>query len=514
MNSVASPAPRSALASRPATTPYSLSLLAALTLAACGGGGGADPALSTMTSTSSSPSSTAVVGTTLAATSTTPAAASTPVQVTGNLKAQPNTYYEVSAGGTVDIVLPTSHLLQAGDVISVRGTGTGAWRLVPGWLDTVTARARTAPFYLATGALDGNTAPGQRWTTRLDAKAWQAVASEPEGSVLVAADGAGQLHVSNDAGETWTAGNSPAANWVAVSATRMTWANPSGAAGQVLLAAAAQGGGLYRSNGDGNWTAVTAASGVNVANQDWAAVDISEGGNITAAIFNGPILGGSALAPATAEGSGSVLVRGWRGMARGAGTLAAVNQEGEVHVSLDGGLTFAQRNVNVAGVAVSAPWHQVAVSRDGRTLAVAGRTASSLYLSRDAGLTWTRTAAPAGDYTALALSGDGQVVGAALAGAGVHLSTDGGASFRALTMPAGTADWRAFALSEDGKQLIAASRGATGTGQLVTSLGDRTAYASGKGAVTGGPGDFVEVEYLGNMRWQVRQSAGGPFTIR
>lgn len=512
MNTVASSAARSATALRRATTPYSLSVLAALTLAACGGGGGADPASSTMTATPSSPSSTAVVGSTVTPTSTTTAPSA--VQVTGNLKAQPNTHYEVSASGAVDIVLPTSHLLQVGDVVSVRGTGTGAWRLVPGWLDTVTARARTAPFYLATGALAGNAAPGERWTTRLEARAWQAVASEPEGSVLVAADGAGQLHVSNDAGETWTTGNSPAANWVAVSATRMTWTNPSGAAGQVLLAAAAQGGGLYRSTGDGNWTAVTAASGANVSNQDWAAVDISEGGSITAAVFNGPILGGPALAPATAQGSGTVLVRGWRGLARGAGTLAAVNQEGEVHVSLDGGLTFAQRNVTIDGVAVNTPWHRVAVSRDGRTLAVAGRAASSLYLSRDAGLTWTRSAAPSGDYTALALSGDGQVVGAALAAAGVQLSTDGGASFRGLAMPEGSADWRAFSLSDDGKQLIAASRGATGTGQLVTSLGDRTAYASGKGAVTGGPGDFVEVEYLGNLRYQVRQSSGGPFTIR
>lgn len=469
-----------------------------------------------MTSTVSTPTTTAVAGSTLAATpnATAEAPAAPAVQVTGNLKAQPNTHYEVNASGPVDIVLPTSHLLQVGDVVSVRGTGSGSWRLVPGWLDTVTARARTAPFHLATGALAGNAAPGQRWTTRLDAKAWQAVATEPEGSVLVAADGAGQLHVSGDAGETWSAGNSPAANWVAVSATRMTWSNPSGAAGQVLLAAAAQGGGLYRAGADGNWAPVAATSGFNVANQDWVAVDVSEGGNITAAIFNGPILGGSALAPATAAGSGAPLVRGWRDLARGAGTIAAVNQEGEVHVSLDGGLSFAPRNVNIAGVAVSSPWQRVAVSRDGRTLAVAGRTASPLYLSRDAGLTWTRSAAPVGDYTALALSADGQVVGVALAGAGVHLSTDGGASFKALTLPAGDADWRAIALSADGKQLVAASRGATGTGRLATSLGDRTAYASGKGAVTGGPGDYVEVEYLGNLRYQVRQSSGGPFGIR
>ena len=500
-------------ATRSATFSYMAPALAALSLAACGGGGGADTASTAMTSSAATTASSTAVGSAVAAA---PAAAAN-AQAQGSLTAQPNTHYDVNAAGagTVDITLPTTHLLQVGDVVSVRGVSSNAWRLVPGFSATVTARGRTMPFHVSTQALPGNTAPGQAWTARLDRKAWQGVATDPEGSVMVAADAAGQLHVSNDAGHTWTAGNSPVANWTSVSISRMPWSNPSGAAGEVSLVAAAQGGGLYRSSGNGNWTPVSNAAG-DLGSRDWAAVDISEGGSITAAVFNGPIYSGAGLAPATASGSGAVLVRGWRGLARGNGVLAAVNEEGEVQVSTDGGLTFSARNVNVGGAAVSQPWNKVAVSRDGRTIAVAGRTASFVYLSRDAGLTWTRTAAPAGNYTAIALSSDGQVVGAALSGAGggVQLSTDGGASFTAANLPGTDTDWRGLAMSDDGKQLIAAGRGAGGIGQLVTSLGDRTAYASGRGAIAGAAGEFVEVEYMGNMRWQVRQSSGGPFGIR
>jgi len=439
------------------------------------------------------------------------------VQASSSLTAQPNTHYQVNSvgAGTVDIVLPTTHLLQVGDVVSVRGVSGSAWRVLPGWSATMSARARTFPFYISTAQLPGNSAPGQVWKPRLDRKAWQWVATEQEGSVMVAADSAGLLHVSSDAGETWTAGNSPTGNWVSVSMTRMTWANPSGAAGQVSIVAAAQGGGLYRSNGDGNWTPVSASTGVDLGNRNWVSVDISDGQAVTAAEYNGAIYSGSGLTPATAIG-GATLVRAWRGLSRGAGTLAAVNEEGEVHVSLDGGRTFELRNVNVGGVAVTAPWHKVAVSNDGRSIAVAGRTGTALYLSGDAGLTWTRTAAPVGDYASIALSGDGQSIGIALSGSagGVQMSTNRGASFAALPMPGIDVDWRAFAMSEDGKQLVAAGRGADGTGQLVTSLGDRTAYASGKGAITAGASDSIEVEYMGNMRYQVRQSSSGPFSIR
>lgn len=508
---------------RRATLSYMAPVLAALSLAACGGGGGESasaPSAMTSAQTASTASSTAV-GSAIAPTATSsssnapaPSAQNT-APAGSSLTAQPNTHYEVNGAGTVDVTLPTSHLLKVGDVVSVRGAGANAWRLVPGFSATVTARGRTQPFYLSTTALSGNNAPGQVWTPRLDRKAWQAVATEPEGSVIVAADGAGQLHVSTDAGHTWTPGNSPAANWVAVAASRMTWTNPSGAAGQVNLVAAAQGGGLYRSSGDGQWTAVTSAT-ADFANRDWVAVDVNEGGGITAAVFNGPIYAGATLAPATAAGSGAVLVRGWRGLARGNGLLAAVNEEGEVQVSTDGGVTFSLRNVMVDGSAVTTPWSRIAVSRDGRTIAVAGRNASALYLSRDGGLNWTRAAAPVGEYASIALSADGQVVGAALAGAGgsVQLSTNGGASFAASSIAGGDSDWRSIAMSDDGKQLVAAGRSATGTGSLATSLGDRTAYASGLGAVTGGSGDFVEAEYMGNMRWQVRQSSGGPFRIR
>jgi hypothetical protein len=441
------------------------------------------------------------------------------VQIGASTAAQVNTHYVVNApgAGTIDVTLPG--LATVGDFVSVRGASDNPWRLIPGWAPTTTARSQVMPFVITTTNLLGNAPAGQQWTPHLEPKQWHWVASDPLGSVLVAADIPGQLHVSLDAGATWDAGNSPTANWVSVAMSRTPSASDPLGAYSLKVAAVAYGGGIYRYSG-GAWTQVT-DSAVNLSGREWESVNLDPGGGILAAVLNGPIYysTNNGFVAATAVGSTAPLIRGWRALAS---RTVAASQDGEVWVSSDGGQTWLQRNVIIGGSPIYGSWYRAAASADGNTIAVAGRYNSGLYLSHDRGLTWTQAPSPVGDYTALAMSADGQVIGATITNGttaattgSVQLSRDGGATFSPVTMPGTDTNWRAIAMAEDANLFIVAS-GTFGStnGQLYTSLGNRTSYATVPGSVTGGPGAYVEVEYVGGNRWNVRTSSAGPFTVR
>ena len=94
----------------------------------------------------------------------------------------------------------------------------------------------------------------------------------------------------------------------------------------------------------------------------------------------------------------------------------------------------------------------------------------------------------------------------------VQVSRDGGATFAPLAMPGTDTHWRAVALSEDGNALtVAAGTFTAVTGQLYTSVGNRTSY--GAGSLSGGQGASVDLVYEGTTpegaaRWSVRSSSG------
>jgi hypothetical protein len=311
----------------------------------------------------------------------------------------------------------------------------------------------------------------------MEPRQWHWVASDAQGKVLVASDIPGNLWVSLDAGSTWSATNSPGGQaWVSIAINRTpSVLDPTGA-NALQLVAVAFGGGMYRYSG-GSWSPVTSTTaGVNLNPRDWESINLDPGGGIVAAVLNGPIYYsvGSTWATATAEGSTTPLVRGWRGLA---GRSAAVSQDGEVWVSNTFGRTWVQRNVVIDGAAVVGQWYRVAASADGNTIAVAGRWDSGMYLSRDRGLTWSRANTPIGDYTAIAMSTDGRVIAATLTDGehsptrgSVQLSRDGGATFSAVAMPGTDTHWRAVALSSDATTMVvAAGTFGVAAGQLYTS---------------------------------------------
>ena len=359
---------------------------------------------------------------------------------------------------------------------------------------------------------------------------WNTAASSQDGQVLVAADNAGSLYVSTDAGANWNASNLPAGQaWVSVVVKTTPYPIPSASA--VKMVALALNGGMYRSIDRGvTWIQLASSdASVVLSGRQWQSVTSDQAGNVVAAaILNGPIYRtgnpGSTTdwQAGTLEGSSAALVRPWRALASSAnaGVMVAASDNGEVYVSTTAGRTWVLRNVIAGAGTVTSAWNRVAMSHDGNTIAIAGRSNSAIYVSRDRGLSWVQTPAPTGDYTALAMSSDGQVIGGTLAnGVGyptvgsVQVSRDGGSSFAATSPPGLDRNWRALAMSDDGHQFVVGA-GTTGSaaGQIYTSLGNRTSIGSA-GYIGGGVNDFVELEFLGNARFKVRSFDGGPFTI-
>lgn len=493
----------------------------AVSLAACGGGGGGNDISQPAAGLPPSASAPAPGG---------PSAASAPIQLTASAVAQSNQQYQVNAAGagTIDLTLPAQPAV--GDVVSISGVSANAWRLIPNAGQTV-----------VTSNLSGNAAPGVSWTPRLNPKVWHWISSDAAGDVLVAGEASGGLlNTSKDGGATWTTGNSTPGIWISSDMT------PSG---DRIVAAqffdSVNPSGLYISEDRGaTWTQLHSSNpGVTLENQAYESVSISnDGQRIVAAVQNGPIYvsgdGGRTWASGTLAGSPGSFTRFWRALDSSADGLVVVaaEQNGELFRSADGGLTWSPLAITVGGAAISENWYRIQISDDGQVIALVGNSfggplaGTGIYVSRDGGASWTKPFALTADYSAIAMSGDGQVItvtvsdpnpnpafpGTVARAAGrVLRSTDAGATFTALTMPGSDTDWRAVATSADGNEIAAATGLFTtgATGQLYTSLGNRTSVGPA-GAISGGQNMSVQVKYMGNGQWSAPASSGGPFAIQ
>lgn len=476
---------------------HTVAALAALVLSACGGGGDPEPIASdpgTVSPPASAPSAPTPAP---PASSPPPAPAPAPsnvVVVGSDTQAEPNMRYEIVAPqgtGTVGVTLP--QLLSIGDTVAVTGVSDTPWEL-----------RQNAGQTVATTQLPGNQATGQSWAPQLSPRPWWWLASNAGGDVLTAGEILGSLFVSTDGGSTWTERMADADRiWIG---TDMT---PDGQ----KIVALAYNDRIYISNDRGEtWTPVAWAGFSGI---EWESVAISADGNtLIASALARPLYvstdGGATWTERAQAGS-------WRGVAMSAdGTrMVAIDQGNAIYTSSDAGLTWAAHREP------SNDWYRVASSDDGQLLAAAERFGGAFVISRDGGATWTPATlggAPltAAEWTTVAISADGRKVAASASGSTVYLSEDGGSTFSALPVPAGDSNWRSVALSADGNMMLAATGGAVGSrveGQLYTSRSNRTAIGT-LGSIGGGQNDAVEVEYLGDGRFRVLQSSGGPFSIR
>jgi hypothetical protein len=112
---------------------------------------------------------------------------------------------------------------------------------------------------------------------------WSAVASSPNGSVIIAADGApGYLYVSSDSGANWTA---------ITSAGSRAWSAVAASGDGSKLFAADRAGFLYRStNGGVGWAAMSSSR--DHATADWRSLSIKLDGTIIVAATGAPGVSG------------------------------------------------------------------------------------------------------------------------------------------------------------------------------------------------------------------------------
>jgi photosystem II stability/assembly factor-like uncharacterized protein len=313
--------------------------------------------------------------------------------------------------------------------------------------------------WASTALLTANFALAQTWTqTSAPVTNWISIASSADGSKLVAAANGGfyfngtneitlpgPIYTSTNSGATWSqAVNAPDGVWIAVA---------SSADGTKLMAAVGrnndagnQGGGIYTSADAGNtWTQFS------VLTNNWVSVASSADGTELAAVAQPDFY--------TSPDSGTTWITNaspydrWTSIASSADgkKLAACGGLGTVLTSTNSGISWASTN----SFGHDSFLGSIASSADGNTLVVGG---SQIYISKDAGLTWTASwGMPARQWKAVASSADGSKLVAAATAAPIYTSSDSGATWTSNVSP--STNWTAVASSADGNKLVAVANG-------------------------------------------------------
>jgi hypothetical protein len=243
-------------------------------------------------------------------------------------------------------------------------------------------------------------------------------------------------------GSAWQAANLASGNWKSLAMS---------ANGSVLLAAN-YGNGLYLSTDSGSVWTVTNSSALNWQNVACSA----DGSKLLAATYYGYIY--------TNAGHGwqpSLGIGYWSSLAASAGgtnIIAAIGDgnDGSVYTTTNFGVSWVQ---NGNGIPTSANWAAVASSGIGTTLAAAVY-GGSVYTSVNSGSSWSvGSGAPVNSTgIALAMSSDGTKMAAAVNNGGIWTSSNSGTSWAQQTN-APTTNWTAIACSADGQRLAAAASG-------------------------------------------------------
>lgn len=214
--------------------------------------------------------------------------------------------------------------------------------------------------------------------------------------------------------------------------------------------------------------------------------------------------------------------RAWGAVASSADgtTLVAAGFDGLLYVSTDAGTTWTPRGL-------TANWSSVAASADGvRLVAVSSsgpnNSLGQLHVSTDSGLTWTQRG-PVGEWTSVASSADGLRIVAAMNNGVLWTSTDAvGFVGREASRP-----WKAVASSADGLRLVAVAgptqtvpgrvylsvdagitwtpRGPSGSWAAVASSADGTRLAAAANAAVGSGQLFVSDD--AGLSWAPRGDA-------
>ena len=310
-----------------------------------------------------------------------------------------------------------------------------------------------------------NTYTELAWTERQPKGAtnedWYGLASDSDGSHLIAGANVGRLWTSADSGATWTERQPAGAinrNWAGVA---------SDSDGSHLIVGQASIGRLYTSANYGvTWTERQPAGDAN--KNWWGVASDSDGSHLIAGEFNGRLWTSADSGANWAERQPAGAVNEhWVAVASdsdGSNLIVGNYDIGRLYTSANYGVNWTERQP--AG-AINKNWYSVASDDDGSHL-IAGNSLR-LYTSDDSGATWTERQ-PAGDvdrsWVRVASDDDGSHL---IAGNSLRLytSNDYGATWTER-QPAGDTnkDWHGVASDNDGSHLIVGNDG----GRLYTGL--------------------------------------------
>src|ERR1035438_9195595 len=292
---------------------------------------------------------------------------------------------------------------------------------------------------------------------------WQSVASSADGKRLVAA---GLLFISTNAGASW---------YHPITRFGQAEGVGSSATGAELLAVVAGSGFIYISTNSGTtWRPATNAPAAN-----WNAIASSADGTKLAAVaenISGVFTSTNSGVNWTHQTNGLLPYTGFTYVASsadGSKLVAAVGASiaGPIFTSTNYGVNWTQ-----ATNAPLARWYSVASSADGNKLMACAYFLGNVYLSSDAGVTWTKTGLPTNNWNSVAESADGtKMVALANSGSavpstgsgGIYTSTDSGATWVSNNVPSWS--WTCAAMSADGSELIASIGAPSSSGGIYVS---------------------------------------------
>jgi len=294
---------------------------------------------------------------------------------------------------------------------------------------------------------------------------WHALASSSDGSRLYAASescglsacsggvvDAGGIWASSDYGVTWTAiGSTDGRKWFSMAT------NSNG----TKVVAVDRGGDIWTSVDSGaTWTARRVGGAVH----NWESVaSSSDGDNLVAVASDGFIFtstdSGATWTNCTPSG-----VTGFTGVSSSndGSRLAATTWSSGIYTSSNYGQTWTRRTLTVPNPSDTTLLQMVSMSGDGSRLVTGSRPYSSnggiTFTSSDYGVTWTSSAQTSYDYIGFASSGDGSRVAAAIYGqTGVSTSSDYGVTWN--YQPTGSRGVIPIATNIDGSLLFVGGYG-------------------------------------------------------
>jgi hypothetical protein len=332
---------------------------------------------------------------------------------------------------------------------------------------------------------------------------WHSLSSSANGQLMVAGQAdlratpdTSILSISRDGGATWSDSTAPTGIWIASDISDD---------GNIIAATQFMGSLYVSIDAGANFVQASAPPGTTapVAFESVTLARLPNGTNrVAAVVLDGPVVVGDIGADGTVTWltpTTPAPIAEWRGIDSSANgsVMVAVAQDPLVYRSTDGGLTWAA----MTQPAADQGWYRVKVSNDGSTIAMAAnsfRTATNpglpaspgngIYVSKGGGA-FVQAHQLEGEYSSIAMSSDGGVIGATVsdtndpAGTGtgsVLLSKDGGTTFAPLTVnvngsTVAETDWRALTMSNDATRMaVAAGRFVTSSpGQIYLTTGSR-----------------------------------------